>query len=594
MSFLVAAPEQVETAAQNLASIRSTLGEATASAAVSTTGVVAAAQDEVSAAVAGLFNQFGQEYQVINAQAQAFHLQFVDLLSAGAGAYLSTEAANVQLNLSSVLNSAQAMLGQSGSPAAGRGGDALGGFASGAAAARSATLPAFGGGGAVASVLGGVGGGTPADIASLLSRPIVTGLPALHGAERLLQSAASTSTAAGPYEMLLQNTVANLQAFGGAIAADPNPFFGQFLNNLKGYANQIGAQLGYLLQNFPAVLAGVPEGIQAGIQGLLAYNPVPYVQQIITNQMIYAELTYSSLQSAGGYFTAGLQALPSYLQSALDWTLKTNYTAAQGALFQGVLGLLIAPPGGAVTGETGSLSVTYQHFSLIGDLPVSVTGSVDAGIVPVGTVGSLLPILTIPGMEAQNFTNLLPGGSIAQQVAQNFTNAVKTVLDTSITLGGDPNVALDWGSGPLVPTIIPPDVTGGLNLSAHFGLPVALALDAAGGPVNAWDAFNASADAFNNAALSGHYSQAASALFDAPADITNAFLNGQSTLPLSTEIDGIPVTLNFPINGILVGPTEASLGLAGVVDLPIGGTPISGLLPGFYYASQQLAAAITP
>ena len=163
-----------------------------------------------------------------------------------------------------------------------------------------------------------------------------------------------------------------------------------------GYANTISSQLAYIIQNFPAVLAAAPASIQAGIQGLLAYNPLPYVQQIVTNQLIYAELAYSSLQSAGGYFTAGLQALPPHLESAFQFTLMGNYTAAQGQLFQGVLGLLIAPPGIEVTGETGSLNVTYHHYSLFplfgGDLPTSVTGSVDAGIVPVGTVGSLLPI----------------------------------------------------------------------------------------------------------------------------------------------------------------------------------------------------------
>jgi hypothetical protein len=293
-----------------------------------------------------------------------------------------------------------------------------------------------------------------------------------------------------------------------------------------------------------------------------------------------------------------LQALPPYLESAFQYTLMGNYTAAQGALFKGALGLLVAPPGAEVTGETGSLNITYHHYALFpffgGDLPTSVIGSVDAGIVPVGTVGSLLPIFTIPGMEAQGFTNLLPGGSIAQQIAQNFTNVVKTVSDTSISLGGATNLGLDWGPGNLFPSIIPPDVTGGLGVDAHFGLPLALLLDAAGGPVNVWDAFNASTQTFNNAALSGHYLQAGSALVNAPADITNAFLNGHSTLSVKTDLDGLPIALDIPINGILVGPSEASLTLADLVTLPIGGTPLSGFVPGLYYASQQLANAITP
>jgi hypothetical protein len=127
-----------------------------------------------------------------------------------------------------------------------------------------------------------------------------------------------------------------------------------------------------------------------------------------------------------------------------------------------------------------------------------------------------------------------------------------------------------------------------------LGLPLELLIDAAGGPVNAWDAFNASTQAFNNAALSGNYAQAASALINAPANITNAFLNGQGMLPLSADLDGIPITLNFPLDGILVGATPASLTVDGILTIPIGGTPISGLVPGLYYASQQLANAITP
>ena len=481
-------------------------------------------------------------------------------------------------------------------------------------------LGGLNGGTWVGSLLGSLGGGSVGPsingivsalenggAASLLPGQIGTALhnlpgsvAALPGLQGLLQPAATTG-GVGPYQTLLQNTVANLQTFTSAISANPNPFLHQFITNQMSYAQTIASQLAYVAQNFPAVLAGLPASIQAGIQGLLAFNPSPYVQQIIINQMIYAELTYSSLQSAGGYFTAGLQALPPHLESAFQFTLAGNYTAAQGQLFQGVLGLLVAPPGAVVTGQTESLTITTQHYALlpssIADLPTSVTGNAGAGIVPVGTVGSLLPILTIPGMEAQNFTNLLPGGSIAQQIAQNFTNAVKTVSDTSIALTGVLDLGLDWGGGPLflLPTHIPPLVTdASLGLGAHLGLPLALLIDAAGGPVNVWDAFNASTQAFNNAALSGHYVQAASALINAPANITNAFLNGHDVLPVSGVLDGIPITLDFPLDGILVGPTPATLTLDGIVTLPIGGTPISGLIPGLYYASQQLAHAITP
>lgn len=94
MSYVVAEPDMVQAAAQNLAGIRSTLSEAAAAAAAPTTAVAAAAQDQVSSSVAEMFGTFGADYQAISAQAQAFHGQFANLVSAGAGAYLATDVAN--------------------------------------------------------------------------------------------------------------------------------------------------------------------------------------------------------------------------------------------------------------------------------------------------------------------------------------------------------------------------------------------------------------------------------------------------------------------------------------------------------------------
>jgi hypothetical protein len=97
MSFVIAAPDLVQGAAQNLAGIRASLAEAAASAAGPTTGVVPAAADEVSAAISALFGNFGQQFQTLSAQAQAFHANFVGLMKAGAGAYVNTEFANAGL-----------------------------------------------------------------------------------------------------------------------------------------------------------------------------------------------------------------------------------------------------------------------------------------------------------------------------------------------------------------------------------------------------------------------------------------------------------------------------------------------------------------
>jgi hypothetical protein len=52
MSYVIAAPEFVTAAAADLAGIGSSLGEANAAAAASTTRVITAAEDEVSTAIA--------------------------------------------------------------------------------------------------------------------------------------------------------------------------------------------------------------------------------------------------------------------------------------------------------------------------------------------------------------------------------------------------------------------------------------------------------------------------------------------------------------------------------------------------------------
>src|SRR5208337_1286021 len=95
MSYLVAAPEFLASAATDLGNIGSTLSEASAAAATQTTGVLAAAEDEVSAAIAAVFSAHGQGFQALGAQAAAFHDQFVQALSGAGSSYVLAEAANI-------------------------------------------------------------------------------------------------------------------------------------------------------------------------------------------------------------------------------------------------------------------------------------------------------------------------------------------------------------------------------------------------------------------------------------------------------------------------------------------------------------------
>ena len=92
MSFVLAVPEALATAASDVAGIGSTLGAASAAAAGPTTGVLAAAGDEVSAQIAALFSEHGLGYQQLSARVAAFHEQFVQALTAGTNAYSAAEA----------------------------------------------------------------------------------------------------------------------------------------------------------------------------------------------------------------------------------------------------------------------------------------------------------------------------------------------------------------------------------------------------------------------------------------------------------------------------------------------------------------------
>ena len=94
MSYVTAIPELVTAAATDLAGIGSTIEGANAAAAGPTANLLAAAEDEVSTAIAALFGTHAREFQALSAQAAAFHNQFTQALSTGAGSYSLSEAAN--------------------------------------------------------------------------------------------------------------------------------------------------------------------------------------------------------------------------------------------------------------------------------------------------------------------------------------------------------------------------------------------------------------------------------------------------------------------------------------------------------------------
>ena len=543
MSFVTAAPELVESAAQNLASIRSSLAEAAATAAGPTTGIATAAQDEVSIAIASLFGNMGQNFQALSAQAQTFHQQFVALMNAGAGAYSSAEAANA----------AQAVLGGGVDVGILGGiGQNLGGAVSGAEAALG-QLAGSGGIGALQT-------GAQAISNAIAGSPIALGALQTGGSAAAVNGLTSFgAAAAAPYQALVSNTVTNLQAIGGTFTANPFPFLHQIANNQIGYAQTIGSSIATGIQNLPSELANLPATIQTGIQGLATFNPGGLLQQFVNNQIGYAQTIVTGLQNAGTDLVTGLSGLPASFQAAGQALAAGNVPGAVNAVAQGLEHVFL--PG-------------FQQASIdIGELGQPIL----LPITPLGPLGDLAPILAIPGQMAQNFTNLLPAGSIPAQMAQNFTNVVNTLTNFGSTL----NLS---------------------NLGIDFGLPLQLVFDGIGAPANALSALNSSAVAFVTAAQTGNASAAALALLDAPANVANGFLNGQTLISLpefdvTVTAGGFPITTlssvaELPLGGLLT-PLSPVI-LAGPGGGPLPGTPIGGIIPGWLSFGQQLAAAITP
>lgn len=190
MSYVIATPEMMATAAFDLARIGSQVSAASAVAAMPTTEVVAAGADEVSAGIAALFSAHAQEYQALSAQAAAFHDQFVHTLTAAARWYTATEIANaaaMRVVLGAVNAPTQTLLGRPligdgahgtapGQPG-GAGGLLFGNGGNGAAGA----VGQVGGAGGAAGLFG-IGGAGGAVRAGCCSATAVTGAPAVPAA----------------------------------------------------------------------------------------------------------------------------------------------------------------------------------------------------------------------------------------------------------------------------------------------------------------------------------------------------------------------------------------------------------------------------
>ena len=150
MSFVSVVPDELTAAAGDLAGIGTSITAANAMAVPPTTQIAPAAADEVSAAIAQIFNAHAEGFQGLSAQAAMVHEQFVTNMANNAQAFADTESQNVlQQILRDILHAInEPFLALFGRPLIGNGADALAG--SGANGGAGGIL--FGNGGAGGTV----------------------------------------------------------------------------------------------------------------------------------------------------------------------------------------------------------------------------------------------------------------------------------------------------------------------------------------------------------------------------------------------------------------------------------------------------------
>jgi hypothetical protein len=353
VSFVLTSPELVTAAAGNLAGIGSTLGEATAAAAAPTTGVAAAATDEVSTAISQLFGSYGQEFQAVSAQAAAFHDDFVSLLNGGAAAYLSADITPTQQSLRNAVSAPAQTLGQ---------------------------------------------------VSSGLESALLPGLPA--------PGTPAATVPGGAYQQLFANTATNLQSLVSNWAADPFPVLNKVIANQMVYWREIASAISYVIQNFPAVLANLPAAIQAGIQELLAFNAAFYIQQFIATQLQFFQ-TFAT--ASVGAITGLVAGLPDFLAGsvvALQALVAGNYYAAVQDFAQALANLFIT--GYTVTNVTAGVTGIFPNFTINLGANAEPLGPL-ADILTVAAIPgqeaqyftNLMPPGTILRQMSQNLTNVL-------------------------------------------------------------------------------------------------------------------------------------------------------------------------------------------
>ncbi|OBF59896.1 hypothetical protein A5787_20980 [Mycobacterium sp. 852002-50816_SCH5313054-b] len=630
MSFVVAAPEAMGAVAGDLAGIGSTLREATAAAAGQTTAITSAAADDVSLAISEFFGTYGQQFQMMSAQAAAFHHEFVGVLNGGATAYLGTEIANAE----------QAMIGGFTASGAAASTPILGGLlglggSSGGAGLLGGLLGGGSGGGGLLGGLDGLlglgtgGGGLLGGLSSGLSQLLgpfnsigtqfANGFGSLFFNPAILNAFPTLSDFFGPIN--LGNLTPGLSLTSGPLGALLGPTLngvgldlGNFVSNelVNGITltNVVGTVTGLfqdvpLLNSLlPGLFAPMPAGtvpypnpytvlgdttvFDLNLMGAqFASHPFPILNQIAANQNHYAQIFTSGVLTDLQGFPANV---PANIQLTLAGAATFNPVAIGQDFVNGTTGFW---------GTVGS-SLTKMGSDLTQTVPIASNDMAMAGqAIQAGNYYGAVqdaahaPIdLFITGFDT---SHLAIGGSITSLLPPNF----------QITIAGP--VGLEGPAAELLPilTALGQQPVGLASLVPHgsiAGMMVgnfANAIDTlVNANVTASFAVNLSgippAGTLAGAAIFGLPLQLGFAILGPPFAMANGIAQGATAFGAAAQAGNVLGMLNaigdmpaYAMNGFLNGQLLVDLPLPITVSTPVLGSltlpaiahvPFDGLL----------------
>jgi len=436
MSFVIAAPEAVQAAAEDLAEIRASLADAAASVAGPTTGLVPAAADEISAAMSAMFGDFGQKFQWLSAEAQAFHAEFISLMNAGAGAYVSTEIANAEQAVANVVDAPAGAAAAQSVSAAGLLDGILGGGTSGGSllGGLTGTGGLLGGLGSLGGVLGSLGnlGSLGSNLGTLLTSAL-PGLPTtltgltnpltgvvnslLPGLVNIQANSGPYFTGiAGPYEALVYNTATNLQSLFGGWLADPFPFLRQVVANQMTYGQTIvtAFQTGDF-QPVTAIPGHIAQSV-ANVVGTLTNTGV-------TSSLVVQSLTVPpdvTLDNAVGLplvFAASLLGPPAATMEAAGYSASTFASAVEAGNAPAAFAAFVDAPAIIANGFLNGQATFPYALNLS-----SLTGPAIGNIANVTVVANfpLDGILHAPGYYPVTATVTLLGNTVLPPIDVNI------------------------------------------------------------------------------------------------------------------------------------------------------------------------------